>query len=631
MKIPTVLLILSFPAFAAPHPDWEVTTVVDDVSIGVYHSLAIDPSGNPAVSFVDITPRQLKLARFDGTAWNRQTIDAGDGTQALGNFNSLRFSPSGHPAVAYRRYSSGSPLHFASYNGSSWALTPITSAGNSAQWSSLAFSPAGQPAIAFRHSSNQLGFASFDGSAWSTQTDVDFNTITGDNASLAFDPATGRPAIACWRGSANQLRFVEKGVSNWGVASNVATLTISSTADPSLAYAPSGNPCIAFRDLGAGQLRFAERISGVWTFQNVAPMAVTGLAEALELRFHPVTGEPAIAFTDPSALDLKYATRSANVWSVITVDPDGDNGRYPKLEFTSTGQPHITYLLSTGGQIHLKHATLPPPPTTFSSFGENANSAWAPNVGWIHFRHDTPSAPDGVVIGERFLSGHAWAPNFGWIHFGDGAPDDGSAYGNDSATDYGVNRAANGALTGRAWAPNIGWIHFEAAKGNPAIQLASGALTGQAWAPNFGWIQLASLTANSLDTRDTDNDGIADDLERTTFGDLTTADDASDTDGDGVSDADELLAGSDPNDASNWFRIVSQSTEGDRTATTLEFTSTPARFYQIHTSNNLTTWTADEAQHHRFQGDEGTTTRTLTHPAETKLFFSISAKPPLAP
>lgn len=44
------------------------------------------------------------------------------------------------------------------------------------------------------------------------------------------------------------------------------------------------------------------------------------------------------------------------------------------------------------------------------------------------------------------------AANFGWIDPGDGAPANGHTYSNTSATDFGVNLAASGALTGYAYA-----------------------------------------------------------------------------------------------------------------------------------------------------------------------------------
>ncbi len=59
------------------------------------------------------------------------------------------------------------------------------------------------------------------------------------------------------------------------------------------------------------------------------------------------------------------------------------------------------------------------------------------NIGWVNAEGDVAN---GLVVGEAFCSGYLYGANVGWVHMGDGTPDDGHAYGNASATDFGVNR-----------------------------------------------------------------------------------------------------------------------------------------------------------------------------------------------
>lgn len=54
---------------------------------------------------------------------------------------------------------------------------------------------------------------------------------------------------------------------------------------------------------------------------------------------------------------------------------------------------------------------------------------------------------------------------------------------------------------------------------------------------------------------DKDDDGLPDDYERTTFGDLTTSDGGGDFDGDGDSDGDEFIQGTDPTDPASKSRL----------------------------------------------------------------------------
>jgi hypothetical protein len=99
-----------------------------------------------------------------------------------------------------------------------------------------------------------------------------------------------------------------------------------------------------------------------------------------------------------------------------------------------------------------------------STISTTDRHAYAANAGWIDFR---PTAGDGVRVDETFLSGYAYAANFGWIHLGDGSPENGHSYSNNSSSDYGVNLAADGKLTGYAYSANIGWISFEQQWGQP--------------------------------------------------------------------------------------------------------------------------------------------------------------------
>jgi len=271
-----------------------------------------------------------------------------------------------------------------------------------------------------------------------------------------------------------------------------------------------------------------------------------------------------------------------------------------------------------------------PAETTINSTAKYAHAA---NAGWVNF---AANGSDGVVFGGYYLAGYAHAANFGWIHFGDASPSNGIRYQNNSATDYGVNHDGLGNLGGYAYAANVGWINFgwaTAADANrPRVNLATGAFAGYAYGANIGWINLATgLSTDRMDITDSDGDGIADQWERTHFGNLTTANAISDKDKDGVTDFKEYLADTDPNNPASYLRIVSQSYNGTYTEATLEFTSTPSRLYRIEFSNNLDNpWTNSSLG--TFAPNAGpTTTRTITYPGNPRKFFRAVAVLPLAP
>jgi len=269
-----------------------------------------------------------------------------------------------------------------------------------------------------------------------------------------------------------------------------------------------------------------------------------------------------------------------------------------------------------------------------STINSTHKYAYGANTGWLNFR---PSAVDGVVVGEAFLAGNIYAANFGWIRLGAGTPANGHTYTNASGSDFGVNHDGTGTLTGYGYSGNIGWVNFGWARANdpnrPHFDLLTGQFSGYAYSANTGWINLAgNLTTDTLANPDTDGDGMADAWEIEKFGNLTTAGIGTDKDKDGQSDAAEYAADTDPNNAAEYLRIISQNYNAGVTQVTLTFTTRPTRTYRIQTSNNLPNGGADGwvASGAVFLADPGTTTtKTLSFPGGPRRFFRVVAQKPL--
>lgn len=275
--------------------------------------------------------------------------------------------------------------------------------------------------------------------------------------------------------------------------------------------------------------------------------------------------------------------------------------------------------------------------TTISPTQKFAHSA---NAGAINFRPGQPAPLEGIVVGEFFLSGKAYGANVGWMNLGNGAPANGIAYQNNSATDYGVNHDGAGNLRGMAYGANIGWINFGWAAINnpqrPRLHLLTGEFSGFAYSGNLGWINLGSnaLTTTAIRLTDDDQDGIADAWERTYFNNLTTAGAVTDTDKDGVSDVNEYQADTAPNSSADSFRVMNTVVDAAATQATLTFRTRPTRLYRIELSDNLAMWT--NSQLGTITPDPGpTTTRMFTWSGGSwsgtgSLFFRAVALRPLA-
>ncbi len=209
--------------------------------------------------------------------------------------------------------------------------------------------------------------------------------------------------------------------------------------------------------------------------------------------------------------------------------------------------------------------------------------AYAANAGWVNAYAD---GTNGAVIGQSFCSGYLYGANLGWITLGDGAPDNGYAYGNADGADAGVNHDGAGQLRGLAWSANAGWLTFEDT-GNPRVDLATGELSGFAWGANLGWISLSGVRTTVLRAgEDSDGDGIPDPWEMRRAGSLRVLSGGGhDSDRDGFSDAAEYGADTDPLDGASLLAFTAFERLG--TTNSLTWTIRPTRFYDLWQTTTL--------------------------------------------
>lgn len=272
-----------------------------------------------------------------------------------------------------------------------------------------------------------------------------------------------------------------------------------------------------------------------------------------------------------------------------------------------------------------------------STINPTNHYAWGANTGWLDFRPERPNAGDGFTFGEFRCGGYLWSPNVGWINCGDGSPANGVQYANDTHTDYGVNHTGTGNLYGLAWAPNAGWINFgwwtldptNAAR--PRVNLATGEFSGYAWSANCGWITLGTgqLKTDRMNIVDNDGDGISDAFEITYTGSLTNMTAGTDTDGDGQIDKEEYIALTDPLSASSALKITRLSKLSNVNSVELEWTSSPARVYDIEAKPELTD--TNWIYLGTVPGASGGSTAQAIEAGAPHAFFRVGVKLPLQP
>lgn len=255
--------------------------------------------------------------------------------------------------------------------------------------------------------------------------------------------------------------------------------------------------------------------------------------------------------------------------------------------------------------------------------------AYDANAGWIDF---APPVTNALTVGNYSLKGYAYSANYGWISFGSG-PVDKLAY-SSSGADQGVNFVPDsGHLSGLAYAANTGWIRFGWAGSNDPnrarINPVTGVFAGYAYGENTGWMNLSTLKTSSFALSDTDGDSIDDAWEMANFGNLTAAGIGTDKDKDGQSDAAEFIAGTSPLDNTSWLRVTTYSVNSGKTQSSITFTSSPNRLYQIESSTDLIHWgtaPTDIGGADKFPGtaNSATTTVSSLHATNTARFFRVT-------
>ncbi len=236
-----------------------------------------------------------------------------------------------------------------------------------------------------------------------------------------------------------------------------------------------------------------------------------------------------------------------------------------------------------------------------SNVDDDSRYSYGGNVGWIDWKPDPGSDPEvGGRIENGVCSGYIYSANVGWIHLGDGSPEDGSAYANNSMDDYGVNVDPGGKLTGLAYGANIGWINFgmNYSADTPATarpRVIGGKLYGFAYGANIGWIDLGPTRHGESDI---DGDGMPDEwemdhlenngLDPSDF--VTVITETTDNDGDGSSDLGEYVAGTDPFDGADYLEIIRLTMDTAADLCELTWTSKPGILYDIETCDDLTDW-----------------------------------------
>lgn len=321
---------------------WKVETVDGSTAVGFNTSLALDAQGRPHISYHDTTNESLKYARWDGTAWQIETVDTGD----VGWYSSLKLDQQGRPHISYDQRKSGARyLKYAWWDGTAWQITEVDKAGQVGYETSLELDSNGLPHISYYDDTNTaLKYAYYDGSSWHPTT-VDNSGTVGFASSLALD-SQNRPHITYFNSTSSALSYAHWDGSEWkieiadddGYVGNFSSLAIDG----------NDRPHIAYRDESNSSLKYAYWDGASWQYATVDNDGDTGRYPSLVL---DIQGRPHISYHYSTELDLKYAWWDGTTWHSEVADSTGNAGQHSSLALDGEGRPHI----SSNGSIRLKY------------------------------------------------------------------------------------------------------------------------------------------------------------------------------------------------------------------------------------------------------------------------------------
>lgn len=338
--------------------DWRLEIVAGSGNQGGWSSLALDTSGNPHVSFIDITRRRVVYAHRGNAGWQPQDIDGLAVADQLIPL-AIAVGSDNHPQIAYNHNAPVINLRYIAWDGANW--NGVQFSGVRATWFAMALKQDGEPCISYKETDGDPGANTAKikllcraGGNWPASPEIAVSTLYGISQletyfhSLAIDSENRR-----------HLSYVKLGSSTYNLYYTRETNTrtwVHQLVDgsgrvgyySSLALDSAERAHISYYDVTNGDLKYARWDGSQWRVETVDSGGDVGKYTSIGVdgsdRAH-------ISYYDITNKNLKYARWDGSQWRIEIVDSAGEVGEYTSLALNAAGAAYISYYDRSNGDL----------------------------------------------------------------------------------------------------------------------------------------------------------------------------------------------------------------------------------------------------------------------------------------
>ncbi|MEE9223229.1 MAG: hypothetical protein V3U51_00550 [Thermoplasmata archaeon] len=324
---------------------WSIETVDNSTpQTGFNPSIDLDSQNYPHIVHYDWTGLDLRYARWNGSAWIKETVDsAGD----VGYYSSIAVDSMDRAHISYWDNTNGN-LKYALWDGTSWIIEVLDPTWGHGWYNSIAVDSNNVPHVSY-FANGDLNYA-VRTSGWIIET-VDDSIGAGWHTSIAVDN-NDKPHIAYGENKMLSVKYAKK-TTGWWITEELDSVN-SLSPYPDIAIDSNNRPHISYIDEPNSDLKYARWTGSSWSIEVAYGSAGYETSIAVDSQDRPHIGFRPVAYT----------SWNGTAWSFETVDPSGFS---PSIVLDSNDNPVIAYSHSSpGGDASLRYARgipgpMPPP------------------------------------------------------------------------------------------------------------------------------------------------------------------------------------------------------------------------------------------------------------------------------